>query len=299
MTRSIVFGANGYLGRHLVARLTALGHDVVSVGVEPESIDGVAKYTSLDCTNLSAIEALDFTSDYIFVFAGMTGTHVGFDQYETFLKLNDIILLNILTAARKTQNAGRIIFPSTRLVYKGLKNTPLLETAEKEAKTIYAQNKLSCEAYLEMYAQNFGVDYTTFRICVPYGNAFDAQYSYGTIGFFLKMAMAGKNISLYGDGSLKRTFSHVSDLVELMLLTLENNASVNETYNLGSNDNLSLLDAATIIARKFDVGIDFVDWPEKALILESGDTIFDDKKIINLTQYSYQKSFQNWVEGLS
>ena len=116
--------------------------------------------------------------------------------------------------------------------YKGIEKTPLIETAEKQAKTLYAQNKLSCESYLNMFANAFGMEYTTFRICVPYGNIFGDDYSYGTIGFFLKMAQSGKNISLYGDGSLMRTFTHVEDITNAIITTVSRPESVNEVYNL-------------------------------------------------------------------
>jgi len=275
------------------------GHEVVGIGIESEPFEKCSKYISMDATNSAEVSSLDLTSDYIFAFAGLTGTHAGFDQYDKFLKLNDVILLNILNSARKTGNSGRVVFPSTRLVYKGVKDKFLSEGAEKEAKTVYAQNKLSCEAYLGMYANSFGIDFTVFRICVPYGNSLGAEYSYGTVGFFLNKASSGKNITLYGDGSQRRTFTHVSDLTNLIILGLGNHDSINQVYNIGSNDALSLFDAASIIAKNFGVDVEFTQWPEEDLRLESGDTILDDKKILNLSHYIYEHSFENWVKTLS
>lgn len=57
------------------------------------------------------------------------------------------------------------------------------EDDEKETKTIYAVNKIACENLLYAYRQNFDIPYTIFRICVPFGNMFSDDYSFGTIGF--------------------------------------------------------------------------------------------------------------------
>ncbi|MCB9334551.1 MAG: NAD(P)-dependent oxidoreductase [Flavobacteriales bacterium] len=297
MQKSIVFGANGYLGRHLVHFLQNL-HQVTPLGKSSESINHYENYNSVDIADFNQVSKIDFDVDYIFVFAGLTGTNVGFDKYDDFIKSNEIGLLNILKHHVNTKSKARIIFPSTRLVYKGIENTFLKEDDEKEALTVYAQNKLSCENYLKMYAKNFDVDYTIFRICVPYGNLLSKDYSYGTIGFFLNKASKNKDITLYGKGEVKRTFTHVEDICSSIIKTLDFKTSINTIFNIGSNDNLSLLEAAKLFSEKYQVNIDFVDWPKEALKIESGDTLFDDEKIITLTNYQYQHSLNEWIKTL-
>ena len=130
-------------------------------------------------------------------------THL-FEQYETFVEINELILLKIIEAYRLNNGTGRLIFPSTRLVYKG-RDGLLKEDAEKEFKTIYAINKYSCENYLWMYNNMYGIPYTVFRICLPYGTLVPEASSYGTAEFFMKKATAGENITLYGDGTVSYT----------------------------------------------------------------------------------------------
>lgn len=298
MARSIIFGSNGYIGRHMTSALRASGQSVVGVGIEDQTIGETDAYHQVDCTDSEKLLDLDFDVDAVYVFAGYTGTQAGFTEYKRFLDLNDRVLLNILNAVRISEHNPRIVFPSTRLVYKGVEKTPLVETSEKEAKTLYAQNKLSCESYLNMFANAFGIEYTIFRICVPYGNIFGGEYSYGTIGFFLKMARSGKRISLYGDGNLMRTFSHVEDITAAIIATLKRPESVNQTYNIGGNDDMSLFDIAQIIATKYSIGVEFAPWPQAALKIESGDTIFNDQKIRALTGLSYTNNFAEWVNTL-
>lgn len=298
MQKSIVFGANGYLGRHLTHFLLKNEHHVAPYGHSLESIDNHENYFQVDLTSLDEVEKVDFNVDYIFVFAGMTGTTIGFEKYKDFIYANEIALLNILNHHIKSNSKAKIIFPSTRLVYKGVENTFLKEDDKKEALTIYAQNKISCENFLEMYANYYGISYTIFRICVPYGNIFNQNYSYGTIGFFLNKALNKENITLFGRGEVKRTFSHVEDICLSIINSLEINSTKNKIYNIGSKDNLSLFEVASMIAGKYNVNVDFLNWPEDALKIESGDTIFDDSLLIADTQYKYKHSLKNWVEQL-
>jgi UDP-glucose 4-epimerase len=298
MQKSIVFGANGYLGRHLIHFLEKNEHQVTASGNSTKSIDNIASYIKADISIQSDVETIDFNVDYIFVFAGLTGTNAAFDEPDKFIDANEKGLLNILNHHRNTNSQARIIFPSTRLVYKGVDNVFLNEEAEKEALTIYAQNKLSCESYLAMYASNFNVNYTTFRICVPYGNIFSDDYSYGTIGFFLNKAKNKQNITLYGKGEVKRTFTHVEDICEIIIKTINDSKSKNNTYNIGGTDNLSLFEVAKLVSSKYNVGIDFVEWPEAALKIESGDTIFDDRKIQKEIRYNYKNNLINWMKNI-
>lgn len=293
MQKAIVFGANGYLGRHIAYFLQQQQITFIPTDIAEKSVDNYKNYQQIDITNPKELQQLDFNVAYVFAFAGLTGTGSSPEIIEQFTKVNELGLANII-ACCSIAKVGRLVFPSTRLVYKGIENTPLQETSQKEAKTIYAKNKLACE---KMLAQS-DLKYTIFRICVPYGNLIDANYSYGTIGFFIGKASKGENITIYGNGSLKRTFTHVNDIVQLIFKSVELESSTNETYNIGSNDNMSLLEVAQLVAKKYKVDVDFVEWPKAALAIESGDTIFDGEKLQKQTQYSYQNSLSDWLEEM-
>lgn len=291
MKKALLFGANGYLGRHLAIFLKKFKIEFIPTGLSDTSIDNYSNYRKIDVTKKADLLRLDFNVDFVFVFCGLTGTDNSTDIANNFYQVNVQGLEHIIQRCLPFKKT-RLIFPSTRLVYKGVQNTPLIETSAKETKTTYAKNKLACEKLLE----NSNVNYTIFRICVPYGNLFDHQYSYGTIGFFLKKGINGENIKIFGDGSLKRTFSHVEDIMNIILLSLKSKVTLNEIYNIGSDDSLSLLTVAKMISDKYSVGIEFSSWPKYALAIESGDTIFDDQKLKSLTAYKYKHSLQAWIE---
>ena len=274
MKRALVIGSKGYIGNHLSYYLKKSGFDVKKYDVVPCEEEN---YYCLDMTNKESISQIDLNVDLIFMFAGLTGTYAGFDSYEKYISINEITLLNLLDAIRKSEYRPKIIFPSTRLVYKGY-DKPLKEEDEKESKTVYAANKLACEGYLQAYHDSFDIPYTVFRICIPYGNLLSSDYSFGTVGFFIKQAKVGKDITLYGGGSIKRTFTHMEDLCYQIVEGAMKKGSDGQIYNVGG-ETLSLKQAAEIIATKFGTNVAAVPWPEKDLRIESDHTYFDDTKI--------------------
>lgn len=274
--RIAVIGANGFIGRHLVYYLQKQGlkqiecYDVVERAELPH-------YSCVDLTDKNALIAINLNVDYIFMFAGLTGTFAGFDAYEKYININEVALLNLLDAIRKSEFRPKVVFPSTRLVYKGY-DKPLKEEDEKESKTIYAANKIACEGYLQAYHDSFDIPYTIFRICIPYGNMLSTDYSFGTIGFFIKQSKAGKDITLYGGGTIKRTFTHMIDLCYQIVEGAFKKESDGQIYNVGG-ETLSLRQAAEIVANKFGTNVIEVPWPERDLRIESNHTYFDDTKI--------------------
>ena len=177
-------------------------------------------------------------------------------------------------------------------MYKGRKELQS-EDYEKEFKTIYAINKFACEQYLKQYNMIFDVQYCIFRICVPYGTLIPGASSYGTAEFMLSRAKEGKNISLYGDGSARRTLTYMGDLCNALIKGAFSVKCKNNVYNIGG-ENYSLKEMAELIAAKYKVGISYVSWPEIALKIESGDTVFDDTKLQSVCPIEYKTKFVDW-----
>lgn len=288
-----IIGANGYIGKHLAFYLKRMGMTPMCYDIQEEECEN---YKKVDLTDQESVKGIDLNVDYIFMFAGLTGTYAGFDKYETYNAINEVGLLNLLDSIRKSEYRPKVIFPSTRLVYKGV-DKALKEGDEKETKTIYAVNKLACEGLLQAYKASFDIPYSVFRICIPYGNLLSTDYSFGTIGFFIKMAKAGKDITLYGGGTIKRTFTHMEDLCYQVVEGAFNPDSNGEIYNIGG-ETYSLREAAEIIAAKFGTNVVDVPWPERDLRIESDHTYFDDTKIRTLLNFGEYKNLQEFSKDI-
>jgi UDP-glucose 4-epimerase len=297
MLRVAVFGCNGFLGRHMVKYLTE--NDIVNslhlFDIQEESIFQGYIYNTIDISDLNQVSAISFEFDIIYFFSGLTGTEVSNDEAEKFVKVNELGLLNVLNCIIKYPKfKNKIIFPSTRLVYKGVENELLNEESPKEFKTIYALNKFSCENILKIYGLKYNLRYSILRVGVPYGNEMDGKISYGTIGFFLELASKGLNISVLGNGEMRRTFTHVNDICKQFFDVgiLEN--SNYETFNI-CGENLSIIEVANMIANKYNVEVEFKNFSERELVIESGDTIFDFTKINTVLKNFKSIKFKNWI----
>lgn len=282
----IVFGANGYIGRHLDYFLKNEDYNVKAFDIQ-------GKFGSFDITNIENLKNIDWNVDCVFMFAGLSGTFNGFDNYKNYIDINEIGLLNILNEIRKSNCRPRVVFPSSRLVYKG-SDIPLRENDAKEPKTIYAVNKIACENILEMYWNSFDIPYVIYRICVPYGNNLGTDYSYGTIGNFLNQANGKRRINLYGDGTLRRTFTSVEDICKQIILSCLDDKSANQVYNT-MGEEYSLKEVALFVACKYGAQLAFSEWPGQDFRIESGHTVFDSQKFQNDFNYELKDTIENWL----
>lgn len=297
MKKIAILGANSYIARnviHIIKR-DYPEYNLYLYDRTETHVDGENNYVSIDILNIDSVKSIDFSCDILFMFIGKTGSANGFDNFDLFIDINERALLNLLNAYRECNSKAKIIFPSTRLVYKG-KQGLQAENAEKEFKTIYAINKYACEKYLEQYNNVFDVQYCIFRICIPYGTLIPSASSYGTAEFMLNKAKKGENITLYGDGSARRTLTYMEDLCKVLIEGGANDNCCNDVYNIGGED-YSLKEMAELIADKYGVGIDFVDYPELAKKIESGDTVFDDNKLQKVVQMNYKGRFIKWLQN--
>ncbi len=294
MERIAVVGANSYLARNLIFELLKDQNcDLALYDYQNEYADGAKNYTSVNVLDHKSVDKIDFSVDIIYLFTGKTGSFNGFADFEQYIQVNEIGLLNILNEYVRQKSNAILVFPSTRLVYKG-QTGRLAEDAEKEFKTIYAMNKFACEQYLKQFSNVFGVRYCIVRICLPYGTTVQGASSYGTVGFMLSMALQGKDITVYGNGAQRRTLTHIEDLTDVFQKVVHYPDCINDVFNVGGED-YSIREIAVMIAARYHVGVSFIPWPEEQLIIESGDTVFEDAKLIGIIGEYRKNTFAEWL----
>jgi UDP-glucose 4-epimerase len=297
MKRVGIIGANSFIARNLIQRLGNYGlADPMLYDVQTEQRDGRPNYSQVDFLSMDSVGQIDFSCDPLFLFSGKTGTLKSFEDYADFIDINEKLLLNILAAYRKKGSEAKIVFPSTRLVYKGKKSGKIAEDEEKEFKTVYAMNKYSCEQYLKMYGDVFGVNYCVFRICVPYGTMITGAQSYGTAEMFISKAEKGEALVLYGSGETRRTLTHIEDLCDALIRGALSEKCTKDIFNIGGGDDMSLSDMAALVAGHYGVDIRRVEWPEDSKKIESGDTVFDSDKFDRAVGFQYANNFRAWLE---
>lgn len=296
MIKIIIIGANSYIARNMIAICNAKYNNIELklYDIHNYQIDGFAEYEQIDITNRESVKRIDLICDIVFLFSGKTGSADGFDDYNNFIDINEKGLLNLLDEFKRQKSNAKLVFPSTRLVYKG-KTGKLVEDSEKEFKTIYAINKYACEQYLQQFNSIFDIKYCIFRICVPYGTLVEGASSYGTIGFMLKKAQNRQPITIYGNGEVRRSLTYIEDLCHMLILGALSNECNNSVYNIGGED-YSLREMAELVANTYKGEVAYVDYPEVSKKIESGSTVFDDSKLQKILNYKPRMSFKKWCD---
>lgn len=295
MNKIVIIGANSFIARNLIYRLNEIQKFELKLYGHSEShIDGLRNYEQVNV--VSNAGNIYMNADIIFMFTGRTGTSEGFEKPDEFIDVNEKALLHVLNEYRKQKSRAKLIFPSTRLIYSD--NIDAHENETGTLKTIYAVNKFACENYLRIYHEVFNVKYLILRICIPYGTIIPGAFSYGTAEFMLRRANSGQNITLYGDGEISRTLTHIQDLCDAMIAGAECEECVNDVFNIGG-EKYTLREMAELIAGKFGVKVECTGYPEIAGKIESGHTVFNSKKFEALTGFCPRIRFIDWLEKIN
>ena len=181
--------------------------------------------------------------DTIFHYAALVGV-------ERTLKdpigvLNDIDGIKAILDLSLEKKIKRVFFSSSSEVYGEPVEIPLNETTTPlNSRLPYAIVKNVGEAYFRSYGEVFGLDYTIMRFFNTYGPLQSDDF---VIPRFVKRALNNEDIEINGDGLQTRTFLHVEDNVRFITSILNENTCINKTVNIGSADEISMINLAKLI----------------------------------------------------
>ena len=289
-----IFGGNGYMGQHLLFHLQQIGVRCDVYDVHESAVGAPDKYATVDVLNPDYVDGIDVAQyGAVYFLSGLSGPERSFESAELYCKVNELGLLSLCRKISSlTKSKPKIIFPSSRLVYRG--GMRVSEDSALEARSVYAANKIACENILSAYHHRYGVPYVALRICVPYGNLVGSEYSYGTVGFFLKCIREHRPITLYGDGANRKTYTYISDLCKIAdRVAVMNIAS--GVYNVGGYD-YSLREIANILVDKLGGSVISVPWPEEARRVEMGDISLDSTKLDHAIRFGEYRRFEDVVD---
>jgi nucleoside-diphosphate-sugar epimerase len=195
--------------------------------------------------------------DVVFHLAANINVDKSLDDPRSFLETNVMGTYHVLQAAR--EHGSRVIFASTCEVYgDGHTLAPdalLDETAELRPNSPYAASKAAADRLCYSYYRSHGLDVTMVR---PF-NIFGERQKSGAFGalipILVRRAIAGQDLTVFGDGSATRDYLHVSDVIEAYRLVLESPNLTGRAINFASGTNTSVRDIAEYIAAKFSARV--------------------------------------------
>ncbi len=264
MIRALITGGAGFIGSHLAERLLRQGYQVtiidnLSTGrlENIQLLDSRAnfRYAVEDIRNIHVIDRLVSECDIIFHLAAVVGVRNIVDRPINTIEVNiggtEVILK---TAARYRR---RLMLASTSEVYGKGVNFPFREDDDTlsgptlRSRWSYAASKAIDEFLAFAYHAEVGLPVTLFRLFNTVGPRQVGQYGM-VVPRFVRWALANQPIQVYGDGNQQRCFGNVYDVVAAIQGLAETEDAIGELYNIGSTEEISILQLAQRIRDRAD-----------------------------------------------
>ena len=248
----LVTGGAGFIGSHIVDLLIQSDMQVtildnLSTGsfsnINPGAIFLKKDIRDEDLRSLLARERFD----YVVHQAAQTMVANSLEDPYYDCDVNIRGLVNLLEASRLT-GVKRIVFASSAAIYGDTAVFPIDEDSEKRPVSFYGESKLTGEHYLNLYYENFGLEYVALRYANVYGERQADSGEGGVISIFLNKLLAGQGLTIYGDGNQTRDFVYVKDVAAANYRALFSPA-VNKSYNIGTAKETSLHELIALLMR--------------------------------------------------
>ena len=252
---------------------------------EPRTVCPRAEWFEGDFLNSSdVLEALK-GCDVVFHLISTTLPKTSNDNPVYDIESNVVSTVKMLDMARECKIRKIIFLSSGGTIYGNPKSVPVPETHQTDPLCSYGAGKLIIEKYLQIYHHLYGLEYCILRLSNPFGERQPFDTSQGAVAVFLRKAILGQQIEIWGDGSVVRDYIYIKDVIDAMLRSIHYRGGC-RTFNIGSGSGHSInevistlesvigheIDKTYNLARRFDVSVnvldislarEFLDWEPK------------------------------------
>lgn len=252
MARILVTGGSGFVASHLADKLAedkanevTIVDNLLTGDMAKLPVASNVRFIKCDANRYEDISAVFFAHrfEYVFHYAAVVGVKRTTDNPVMVLRDIDGIR-NVLDLSKNT-GVKRVFFSSSSEVYGEPVEIPQNEkTTPLNSKLPYAIVKNIGEAFLRSYQKEYGLEYTVFRFFNTYGPKQSRDF---VVSKFMRAALKGEDITVYGDGLQTRTFCWVDDNIDACVNAFRKNLVLNDVVNIGSDKEITVLDLAKLI----------------------------------------------------
>ena len=244
----LITGAAGFIGSSLTERL--LKHDNILIlidnfndyypGKEKQLKEILSDYSQNkdymlikgDLVNRSTLTNINDEVDYIFHLAAQAGVRYSINNSSEVTYNNMVSTVNVFEYSIKIPSLKKIIYASSSSVYGNPVYTPVDEEHPKSPISPYAVTKLCGEIYAVLYYKEYNLPITSLRFYTVYGPRGRPDMA---IRKFFNLMQQNKEILIYGNGTQKRDFTYISDILDGLILAGETDSAKGEVFNLGGS----------------------------------------------------------------
>lgn len=276
--KAVVTGSAGFIGFHVALELLSQGWQVVGIDSVTDYYDVRMKHKRLAMLkkyptfsfykiNIAKYPELEKTlkkekPDEIIHLAAQAGVRYSLTDPWTYIESNELGTLNIFESAKRL-GIKRVVYASSSSVYGGNTESPMRETDRTDRQlAVYGVTKKSNEALAHAYNYLYGIEMIGLRFFTVYGTWGRPDLA---LFKFVKNILAGKPIHVYNRGKMKRSFTHVKDIVAGVLsIPKQKPSGRNELYNLGGAEAVPLLEFIKLIEQEVGKKADKILMPMHA-----------------------------------
>jgi UDP-glucose 4-epimerase len=293
--RVLIPGGLGFIGSNLARALVDLGADVLLVdSLIPDyggNLANIAGFESRLHVNIADVRQASTMSylvqgrDVIFNLAGQVSHIDSMRDPHTDLEINCRSQLTILEACRQHNPQTKVVFAGTRQIYGRPERLPVDETHLVRPTDVNGINKAAGEHYHIVYNNVFGVRACSLRLTNVYGPRQLIRHNrQGFIGWFVRLALEGREIEVYGDGSQMRDFVYVDDVADAFLRAGASDVVNGDVFNVGGTEPIAHRDLVKILLEEAGRGsVRFVEWPDEKRKIDIGSFYSDSSKFTRTT----------------
>jgi UDP-glucose 4-epimerase len=248
--KCLVTGGAGFIGSHVAEALLRSGHQVVCLdnlaGGFLENVPRGALFIKGDINDakLLAEQFQKFRFDYIFHFGAFAAEGLSHFVREFTFRNNQCGTAALIDAAVNSGSVRAFVFASSAAVY-GKAAGKLSERIQPEPCDPYGISKRASELDLQTANQFFELPFIIFRLHNVYGERQNLADPYrNVVGIFLRQLLAGKKLSIIGDGKQTRQFTHVSTIANIIAGAIDVKKAFGQIINLGSTKSYTVLELA-------------------------------------------------------
>lgn len=303
----LITGGLGFIGSNLARRLVSLGAKITLVdslipayGGNLYNIKGIEDQVTVNIADIRDENGMHYLvrgKEYIFNLAGQVSHIDSMNDPYTDLEINCRSQLSILEACKKNNPSVKIIYAGTRQVYGKPTYLPVDEKHLLQPVDVNGINNMAGEWYHILYNNVYGIRTTSIRLTNTYGPRQLMKHSrQGFVYWFIRQAIDGEEIQIFGDGSQRRDFTYVDDVVDALLRVGAMEEANGEIFNLGGERAYSLLEFVELLLKVCGDGLyKAVPFPAEKKVIDIGSFYADYTKIRETIGWRPQISLE---EGL-
>ena len=291
----LITGGLGFIGSNLAIRLVRDGArvavcDAMSPGyggnaANVREIEGEIDTHLSDVRDEGEMGRLVAGRDVVFHLAAQVSHVLSLSNPYPDIDINIKGTAVVLEACRKHNPSALVVRSGTRGQYGPAVKLPVSEETPANPRGIYEISQLSAEMICRTYTRIHGIRTVPLRLTNVYGPRGQMKHSqFGVVNWFVRLALAGEPIPLFGTGRILRDFLYVDDCVDALIAAACEPAAVSEVLNVGDDRASTFLEVAEILRDLVpDTRLVFTDFTPERKAQEPGDFVSDISKIRRLT----------------